>query len=92
MKKVLIVRLAAGLLGLLGMFLAVGTAGRQAQSPPDQETDPQQIQKPTYDYMSSYLSRSTRPLGLNVDPLARELLSQESVKWAVRTGLRHALD
>jgi len=60
---------------------------RSAQEPP-----PQEVRKPSYDYMSSFLSRSTRPLGLKEDPAARRMLGQGSVPWAIRAGSRHILD
>jgi hypothetical protein len=92
MKKPISLRAGAGLALLLGILFSAGAAVGRLQVPEEQETNPQQIQKPTYDYMSNYLSRSTRPLGLNVDPLAKEILSQKSAKWAVRAGARHVLD
>lgn len=63
-----------------------GTSARQEDPPPPE------VQKPRYDYMSGFLSRSTRPLGLKEDPIARELLSQGAVKWAIRAGSRHVLN
>ncbi len=66
--------------------LVKGTSGRQEDPPPPE------VQKPRYDYMSNFLSRSTRPLGLKEDPVARELLSQGPVKWAIRAGSRHVLN
>lgn len=45
--------------------------------------------KPPSDYMSTFLSRSTRPLGLKEDVLAKKLLQQRPTKWAERAGLRH---
>ncbi|MEW5900783.1 MAG: hypothetical protein AB1715_04915 [Acidobacteriota bacterium] len=57
-------------------------------------TSPQEYlaQKPKPDYMSSFFSRNTRPLGLREDLALKELLKQPGVKWAVRTGMRHILD
>lgn len=63
-----------------------GASARQEDPPPPE------VQKPRYDYMSNFLSRSTRPLGLKEDPIARELLSQGAVKWAIRAGSRHVLN
>jgi hypothetical protein len=68
------------------------SAGRPAQDPAGQDPPPQEIQKPRYDYMSTFLSRSTRPLGLKEDPTAREILAQGVVKWAIRAGSRHILN
>lgn len=53
---------------------------------------PQEVQKPKYDYMSTFLSRSTQPLGLKEDPTIKKLLGQGAVKWAIRAGSRHLLD
>lgn len=55
--------------------------------PPDAQEVP--AAKPAYDYMSTFLSRSTRPLGLKEDILAKKLLQQRATKWAERAGLRH---
>jgi hypothetical protein len=57
-----------------------------------QEPPPQDVQKPNYDYMSTFLSRSTHPLGLKEDPAVRRMLGQGSVSWALRAGSRHILD
>jgi hypothetical protein len=53
---------------------------------------PQEVQKPKYDYMSTFLSRSTQPLGLREDPVIKRLLGQGAVKWAIRAGFRHKLN
>lgn len=55
---------------------------------------PQEIpaKKPKYDYMSSFFSRNTRPLGLKEDLALKKLLGQKSITWALRTGIRHILD
>ncbi len=57
-----------------------------------QENPPQEVQRPKYDYMSTFLSRSTRPLGLKDDPAARKMLGQGPVNWAIRAGQRNILD
>jgi hypothetical protein len=57
-----------------------------------EQAAPQEIQKPKYDYMSTFLSRSTQPLGLKEDPAVKKLLSQGAVRWAIRAGSRHVLD
>jgi len=49
-------------------------------------------QKPKYDYMSTFLSRSTKPLGLKEDLLMKRLLRQPRASWAIRVGVRHILD
>jgi len=48
-------------------------------------------QKPAFDYMSSYLSRNTNPLGLEENKELRELRSQPAIKWVIRAGWKHAL-
>lgn len=55
------------------------------------EESPQSTQKPKFDYMSSILSR-TKPLGLKDNAPLRKLLSQPSIKWAMRSGGRHILN
>jgi hypothetical protein len=52
---------------------------------------PQSVKKPKYDYMSTILSRSTRPLGLKENITLNNFLNQPSIKWAVRAGERHIL-
>lgn len=79
--------LLAAALAFLG-----ASSGRPAQEAGGQDPPPQEIQKPRFDYMSTFLSRSTRPLGLKEDPTAKKVLSQGVVKWAIRAGTRHALN
>jgi hypothetical protein len=50
------------------------------------------VKKPRYDYMSTFLSRNTRPLGLKEDLALKKLLNQHPIKWAIRAGERHILD
>jgi len=57
-----------------------------------QDIPPVEIPKPTYDYMSSFLARSTQPLGLKDAPEVRRLLEQKACKWAIRSGKRHILN
>ena len=56
--------------------------------------DPQNVpvKRPKYDYMSTILSRNTKPLGLKEDPELEKLLKQPSIKWAIRAGKKHILD
>jgi len=61
----------------------------EAEVTPPAQTQEVPVAKPAYDYMSTILSRSTRPLGLKEDVLARKLLQQRPTKWAERAGLRH---
>ncbi len=53
---------------------------------------PQSVKKPKYDYMSTFLSRDTKPLGLKEDLFLKKLLKQSSIKWAIRAGEGHILE
>ena len=80
---------------LAGAFLALSFGPLDMRSGPQtasQDPPPQEVQKPSYDYMSGLLSRSTHPLGLKEDPAARRMLGQGPVAWAIRAGARHVLD
>lgn len=57
-----------------------------------EQTPPQEVQKPRLDYMSTFLSRSTTPLGLKEDQETAKLIRQSKAKWAVRAGYRHILN
>ena len=76
---------------VFSLFLASSAVPPESQQAA-QEPPPQEVQKPSYDYMSTFLSRSTRPLGLREDPAVRRMLGQGSVPWAIRAGSRHILD
>lgn len=56
----------------------------------DQET--QDAKKLKYDYMSTFLSRDTNPLGLKENVALKKLLDQSSIKWAIRSSRRHILN
>jgi hypothetical protein len=53
---------------------------------------PQSTQKQKFDYMSSILSRNTKPLGLKENVSLRKLLNQPSIIWAMRSEDRHILN
>jgi len=55
------------------------------------EDQPQTVKKPKYDYMSTFLSRNTNPLGLKENTALKKYLNQPSIKWAVRAGEKHLL-
>jgi len=59
-------------------------------SPP--QAPPQEVPKPKLDYMSTFLSRTTAPLGLKEDQESLKLLRQSKAKWAVRAGYKHILN
>ncbi len=48
--------------------------------------------KPKYDYMSTFLDRNTKPLGLKTDPELEKMLKQPSIKWAIRASSKHVLN
>ncbi|MBN1273086.1 MAG: hypothetical protein JXB26_12520 [Candidatus Aminicenantes bacterium] len=56
-----------------------------------QVQNPQQ-KKPPSDYMSTYLSRNTNPLGLKEDQDLKRFLEQPSIKWAFRAEYQHVLE
>jgi hypothetical protein len=56
------------------------------------DVNPQTVKKPEFDYMSSILSRNTKPLGLKDNLPLRRFLNQPSIQWAFRAGGRHILD
>jgi hypothetical protein len=87
-------RVLAGAAAAILLLLALGPAAARTRSQAASQDEPpqQEVQKPAYDYMSTYLSRSTNPLGLKEDPAARRMLGQGAVAWAIRAGSRHVLD
>jgi hypothetical protein len=78
-RRVKLLFLASSLLLLLGP--------RGSLSP--QEYPPK---RPISDYLSSFLSRSTQPLGLKEDQKLRQLLYQSTIKWVIRANPRHLLN
>jgi hypothetical protein len=56
------------------------------------KADPQTSKKPKYDYMSTFLSRDTEPLGLKENIALKKFLEQPSFKWAIRSEKRHILN
>jgi hypothetical protein len=86
-------KLIRGGLAAAALALLLGApAVRPGPQTPAQEPPPREVQKPTYDYMSGFLSRSTNPLGLKDNPTVRRMLGQGPVAWALRSGTRHVLD
>ncbi len=86
------------LLGVLSLLPAVPQsqdkpAPPEANPPAEAVPDPPEFQarKPK-DYMSSFFSRDTKPLGLKEDQALKKLLREPGIKWAGRTGIRHILD
>jgi len=54
--------------------------------------EPQTSKKPKYDYMTTFLSRDTEPLGLRENVALKRFLEQPSIKWAIRSGKKHILN
>lgn len=73
-------------------FKVIGTAGASITGIREKNPVPQSTQKPKYDYMSTFLSRNTNPLGLKENPELNKYLNQASIKWAVRSSERHLLN
>jgi hypothetical protein len=91
-------RLSAGILlcilGLVPVFPQTQDKPAPEVNPPEEAVpSPREFQarKPK-DYMSSFFSRDTKPLGLKEDQALKKLLREPAVKWASRTGTRHILD
>lgn len=87
--------------GFIILALFLGSSSPQESKPPPQKTPPAESplppqdypsDKPKYDYMSSFFSRNTRPLGLKEDLAVKQLLTQPAIKWAVRTGQSSILE
>ncbi len=68
----------------IAFFFLFMITPRRALSPQDYPP-----KKPIADYLSSFLSRSTKPLGLKEDQKLRQLLFQSPAKWVVRATQRH---
>ena len=81
-------------LPLFFLLTLVFPAVIKTDSPGKPLSSPQEIpvKKPKYDYMSTFLSRSTNPLGLKEDQMLKKLLRQPRAKWAIRAGVKHILD
>lgn len=71
------------------LFLIL-TAGLRPQALNPGLQDP--ARKPPSDYMDTFLSRNTRPLGLRENKVLTRLMKQPSIAWAVRSAGRHILD
>jgi hypothetical protein len=65
------------------IFSVRGLNPAQQSEPPKQQAN---------DYMSNFLMRDTKPLGLKGDRRLEKLLKQPAIYWAIRAGVRHILD
>ncbi len=91
MKKAVVLASGLFLTAALAAVLRPAPA-RPLPASPEVQAAPQEAQKPNYDYMSNFRSRSTRPLGLKEDPALKKMLEQGAVRWAIRAGARQIMD
>jgi hypothetical protein len=87
--------------GLIVLALGLSLSWPQETERPPQKTPPLDsplppqeypAKKPKYDYMSSFFSRNTKPLGLKEDLAVKKLLRQPAIIWAFRAGQRNILN
>lgn len=90
-KKIWIIATLAFVLVLLFTFKQVGLSASSFFSVKP-EVDPQTPEKPKYDYMNTFLSRDTEPLGLKENIALKRFLEQPSIKWAIRSSKKHILN
>jgi hypothetical protein len=90
-KKIWIIAAVTLAMILLFTFLKIGFSASSFFSIKP-EPDPQTSKKPKYDYMSTFLSRDTEPLGLKENITLKRFLEQPSIKWAIRSGKKHILN
>jgi len=79
---IIVMRRRAVLPAVLSAFFLLAAAAPQERP----------AKKPKWDYMSTFLSRNTAPLGLKENPLLKKMLRQSRTRWAIRSGFRHILD
>lgn len=82
-------------MGVIVLTLSLGSSILQQANPPsDPPLSPQEYpaEKAKYDYMSSFFSRNTKPLGLKEDLAVKQLLRQPATIWAVRAGRSNILN
>lgn len=84
----LIVAIVAGALLVYSLDTIASNHGSSLSS----GQDAQDTKKQKYDYMSTFLSRDTNPLGLKENVALKKLLGQSSIKWAIRSSRRHILN
>lgn len=89
-KKIWMAVLLFLLLAFFYKSLSLKELSLSKNSAPEPQTAA--AKKPNYDYMSTFLSRNTNPLGLKEDLTLKKLLKQSSAKWSARAGKRHILD
>jgi hypothetical protein len=74
----------------LGLLLASTSGFTSSLISPQASSEPQ-VKKPRYDYMSTFLRRDTKPLGLTENPTLKRYMSQPSIKWVIRSAKKHIL-
>jgi len=89
-KKIWVVVLLFLLIAFFYKSLSLKGLSFSRLSAAEPQTPP--AKKPNYDYMSTFLSRNTNPLGLKEDLTLKKLLKQSNTKWAERAGKKHILD
>ena len=72
------------------ILLILSTGFTSALNSPQTNSKPQ-IKKPRNDYMSRFLLRDTKPLGLKENPTLKKYMSQPSIKWVIRSAKKHIL-
>jgi len=80
---------------LLVSFLLSSQAdkGFSSSGPFGKETEayPQATKKPKEDYLSTFLSRDTKPLGLKENSTLQQFLNQRYITWVIRSEMRQIL-
>jgi hypothetical protein len=90
-KKIWIIAAVAAAMILLSTIKRIGFSATSFFSIKSKAA-PQTTKKPKYDYMSTFLSRDTEPLGLKENIALKRFLEQPSIKWAIRSGKKHILN
>lgn len=90
-KKFWVIAAVALVMILLFTFKRIGFSA-SSFFPIKPKADPQTPKKPKYDYMSTFLSRDTEPLGLRENIALKKFLEQPSIKWAIRSSKKHILN
>jgi hypothetical protein len=90
-KKIWIIAAVVSAMILLFTLKKIGFS-ESSFFPKNSQAEPQASRKPKYDYMSTFLSRDTEPLGLKEDIALKRFLEQPSIKWAIRSGKKHILN
>ena len=90
-KKIWIIAAVVFAMILLFTFKKIGFSASSFFSG-KARAEPQTSKKPRNDYMSTFLSRNTEPLGLRENVALKRFIEQPSIKWAIRSGKKHILN